>query len=286
MDYEGAEAFYLRTLDVRLRAFGEVHPRIGWTLNNLGWLANQRGQYLKSVEYLHRALAVNRELFDIHPEIATNFHNLGVSYRNAGHLEVAEELLERAVAMRREILGPDHAWVAKAMDHLARTRLAAGDAAGAERILREALAFPGRFPKEETGYRRAFLAQTLLALGRPEEALLEAESAARDIEEGMTPDHWWTAWSRSVLGGCLTELGRYDEAEPLLLDGLALIAGVKDPGDIYTVESLRRIVRFYRLTGARADEDRYREMLDRETAAWNAQRETVAPWAERLSAML
>jgi serine/threonine protein kinase/Tfp pilus assembly protein PilF len=283
MDYPGAESYYLKTLDIRLKSYGEVHPRIGWTYNNLGWLANQRGQYLKSVDMLHRALAVNRELFEIHPEIATNSHNLGVTYRNAGHLDVAEKMLQRAVSMRRQILGPDHAWVAKALDHLAKTRLSAGDPDGAEALIREALSIDRSFPGEEMGYRKAFLAEALLAQGRPDEALGIAEEATRDMEEAMTPAHWWTAWSRSVLGGCLTELGRFAEAEPLLIASYEAIAGIKDPGDIYTVESLRRIVRFYRHTGEKENEGRYQTILDRETAAWQVQHEAVAPFAEGIA---
>ena len=283
MDYPGAESFYLRALDIRLEAYGEIHPSLGWNLNNLGWLANQQGRYLKSVEWLHRALAVNRELFDIHPEIATNSHNLGVTYRNAGHFEVAEQLLRRSVRMRREILGPDHAWVAKAVDHLAKTRLAAGDPAGAEALLREALAITATFPDEEIGYRRAFLAESLLAQNRPEEAVLEAEAAARYMEAAMTSNHWWTAWSHSVLGGCLTELGRFDEAEPLLLDSLDTITSVKDPGDIYVVDSLRRIIRFYRLSGSDGDAARFSAWLDRETDAWRTQHAAVASFANGIA---
>jgi non-specific serine/threonine protein kinase/serine/threonine-protein kinase len=281
MDYPGAESAYLRALDLRLEAFGDTHPSIGWNLNNLGFLANQRGQYLKSVEWLHRALAVNRRLFDqIHPEIATNSHNLGVTYRDSGHLEVAEQLLLRAVAMRQELLGPDHAWVAKAMDHLAKTRLAADDPGAAESLLRQALAFTGENTGDEIGFRRAFLAEALLAQDRPGEALIEAESAARDIEATTAPDHWWTSYARSVLGECLAELRRFDEAEQLLVNSFDTITRVKESGDIFTVESIQRIVRLYRLTGDAESEARYQAILDREMVAWRAQRAAVAPFAD------
>jgi tetratricopeptide (TPR) repeat protein len=280
MDYEGAEDYYLQALDLRLEAFGEDHPSVGWNLNNLGWLANQRGQYALSTERIHRALAVNRRLFDrIHPEIATNSHNLGVTYRNSGHYEVAAQLLERAVAMRRELLGDGHAWVAKALDHLARIELATGNASAAEARLLEALAVDDQGSREEIGWRRLHLAEALLAQGRLNEAHAEVSAAVADLEAAMPQGHWWIAQSRSVLGAVLTEMGRLDEAEDLLLDSFRTIDAVKQPGDIYAVDSLRRIVAFYEASGRPDEAASYRSLLDEELAAWRAQHEQVAFFA-------
>ena len=36
-------------------------------------------------------------------------------------------------------------------------------------------------------------------------------------QRALPPGHWMTSYFRGVYGGCLTELGRYDEAESLLL---------------------------------------------------------------------
>ena len=281
MDYEGAEDFYLQSLELRRNALGENHPSVGWNLNNLGWLANQRGQYGKSVDWLHKALKVNRELFDhVHPEIATNSHNLGVTYRNAGHYEVATLLLQRAVDMRRVLLGDDHAWVAKALDHLAKIKIEEGDGAAAEALLREAFAVGDQGSGEEIGWRHLFLAEAMLTQGRTADARLEASTAVELLESSMPEGHWWTAQARSVLGACLAELGELEEAEGLLVENYRIIAGVKDQGDIYTVESLRRIVRFAQLAGDAVEETTYRKLFEAEQRGWQAQHDRVAVSAD------
>jgi hypothetical protein len=74
-------------------------------------------------------------------------------------------------------------------------------------------------------------------------------------------------------------MGRLDEAEDLLLDSFRTIDAVKQPGDIYAVDSLRRIVAFYEASGRPDEAASYRSLLDEELAAWRAQHEQVAFFA-------
>ncbi len=46
------------------------------------------------------------------------------------------------------------------------------------------------------------------------------------IRRRLPAGHWRTAAAESVLGACLGDLGRYAEAEPLLLDAYPILAAL------------------------------------------------------------
>ncbi len=63
-----------------------------------------------------------------------------------------------------------------------------------------------------------------------------------------------------ALGTCLTSLGRYAEAEPLLLESVEIL----DRGDYAAAmraEPTRAVVRLYEAQGRRAEAAKYRRLL-------------------------
>jgi serine/threonine-protein kinase len=99
-----------------------------------------------------------------------------------------------------------------------RARLALGDAAAAERHLREAVAL-----------RRAIL----------------------------PPGHWLIANTESLLGECLAARGRHGEAERLLTASYERLLADRGPDHERTRDARVRLAQFYRARGRPADAAQY-----------------------------
>ena len=79
--------------------------------------------------------------------------------------------------------------------------------------------------------------------------------------EMLPPEHWHIAQVRTVLGAALGELGHYQEAEELLLEGYAALGEALGEGDERTQEAGRRLVRLYELCGRPEAAESYSERL-------------------------
>jgi hypothetical protein len=62
-----------------------------------------------------------------------------------------------------------------------------------------------------------------------------------------------------MLGGCLAALGRYREAEPLLLDGHRILVAERGPDDPRTRETAAYLAGLYEAWGRPAQAAAYRE---------------------------
>jgi serine/threonine-protein kinase len=121
--------------------------------------------------------------------------------------------------MRRKLLGPDHPDVATSM---------------------------------------TLLASVLIDTGRNEEALALAKDAKAIWLKALPPGHWRTASAEAAEGAALAGLGRYDEAEKLLLASYGVLHNEQGAAHVYVVNSSRWLVKLYLATGQPAKATRYR----------------------------
>lgn len=135
---ESREAFD-EALAMRKRLYGENHPDVAWTMNNIGWAMFQSKQCAEAIPLFERAVAV---LFD--PEVLDRFgstpmKNLGVALECDGQIERAEQVLTRAIACAREHMPKGHPHFGTQVAALGAFLMNAGRAEEAEPVLREAL---------------------------------------------------------------------------------------------------------------------------------------------------
>jgi hypothetical protein len=72
---------------MRRELFGELHPDIAASLNNVGHWYGDQGDLQGALDYSEQALAMRRELFgELHPDIATSLSNVGHWYGEQGDL--------------------------------------------------------------------------------------------------------------------------------------------------------------------------------------------------------
>jgi tetratricopeptide (TPR) repeat protein len=176
------------------------------------------GKYRESVAAFQRCL-------EIFPDDPTALNDTGVALACAGGYVEAEALFRRALVIYENALGPDHPYVAHALDNLSWVLATRSDYARAEPLSRRALAidekaFGPESPATATGLNN--LARLMMEQGR----YIEAEPLLRralDIDEkAPAPSHLETAEILGNLAILLRAKGDYAGAEPLLRRALAI----------------------------------------------------------------
>ena len=184
-DLDEAESLYRQCLEIYRKTRGDDHPDVATVLGILGAIAADKHDYAAAEALLRQALALGRQrLGDKHRDVAATLNKLSSVLRQQGKYDEAASASLEALQIAASALGDDHTDVAVYKANLARVHLARKDAAAAESLLREALAIR----------QRAYPA-----------------------------GHWRIGEAEGLLGETLSALGRYDEAEGMLLDAHRLL---------------------------------------------------------------
>ena len=100
-DYEDAESYGARSLELRLRYSAEDHVGMGNLLDCLGFTVNGMGRYDEAISYYQSALAeyaINKTVYGD----AETFEHLGHPYRSLGRLDEAREAWQQALDLCRQ----------------------------------------------------------------------------------------------------------------------------------------------------------------------------------------
>jgi tetratricopeptide (TPR) repeat protein len=90
---------------------GEVHPNVGYALNHLGYICNERKNYEESIKYNKRALNIYHKLYGADNTMfvtATTLNNMGFSYEKKGEKEAAREYYQKALEIYMKAFGEKH----------------------------------------------------------------------------------------------------------------------------------------------------------------------------------
>jgi serine/threonine protein kinase len=253
-----AEAIALHEATLRLKqaTLGIDHPDALASRDNLANAYLAAGRIAEAIK-LHEATLKLKEtkLGTDHPDTLTSRYNLASAYLAAGRIAEAITLHEAALKQRESMLGPDHADTLIGRHNLANAYLAAGRPAEAERLIRDLLARQqAKAPADHPA-----LADTLAMLAMiqlDQRRWAEAEAIFRRvlaIRQRAQPDEWSTFNARSQLGGSLLGLGRFAEAEPLILTGYegmkAREARIPAQDQFRLAEAARRVIQLYEAWG-------------------------------------
>jgi hypothetical protein len=97
--------------------------------------------------------------------------------------------------------------------------------------------------------------------GQPVEAEKLARQAVAIVRKTLPDGHWKIAEAEIVLGSTYTALGRYAEAESLLLAGLPTLRQETGKSSRQTRRALTMAVNLYDTWGKPAEAARYRDLL-------------------------
>jgi serine/threonine protein kinase/tetratricopeptide (TPR) repeat protein len=177
--FEEAEKIHREVLARRRKAFGNQHSDVALSLNNLGFLLMNKGKNEEAEEMFREALAIRQKLHgDDHPDVALSLLNLGHLLGRTSRYAEAEPLLAKALDIRRRVSGKDHPDTGYALNGLAANYSKQNNHAAAEPLFREALPI---------------------------------------LRKAYGDTDWRVIRVTGSLAGSLRALGKYKEAEELLL---------------------------------------------------------------------
>jgi serine/threonine-protein kinase len=190
-------------------------------LNNWARLLQAQEKYAEARRYFERALVVAQQQPGSAYTVSRVLYNFSLFEFDCGNYSTAEEKARQALSVQRSLPGGESAPdTVLTMTMLAEARLFQGDPAGAEPILRQALAaLKQRLPPEYPSVAAAGirLGEALTAEGKATiaEPILREALASVSAPPFQIPP-WQVGEAESALGWCWATLGRTQEARNLL----------------------------------------------------------------------
>jgi tetratricopeptide (TPR) repeat protein len=217
-ELEAAVTVQMRVLEIhREGTAGEEDADVATSLNNLAGLLETQGKYDEAELLYRQSLPISRKVCAIHhvaswrdhsckvlgeehPAVAALLNNLAKLLRVRGKYDEAEPLYRQAIGVWRTALGEEHPLVAMGLNNLAvLLEEGFGNYAESERLKRHTLAIL----RKVCGFHLA--------------------TSSRDHScKVLGEEHSHVAASLHNLANVLTAQGKYDEAEPLYQQSLAI----------------------------------------------------------------
>ncbi len=253
---EEAEAQVRRALEVRGSMTPEDDLAYAESLNELGVIAQYKGDFAASDSLFSQALGVQERLLGPEaPEAAETMNNLGTTRTFLGDYESADSLLRTALELRRGLLGERDQEVAKTESNLATLLVNKGEYAEAEGLFRRALSTDRELLGDHPDV-SALMNNLAITLQRMD-SLDEVEPLLRESlamqERMLGGDHLEVARSQNNLAVFLWSMGAHAEADSLLREALEInraALGDENPEVSSNLLNLGLIMR---------DQGRYRE---------------------------
>ena len=194
-------------------------------LGTIGDVERQRGRYAESRSALEQAADIARTRLGAGDERTLNAELLLVRLQMAqGQYVDASRRLDSAVAAFREYHNDNSEIFSEAIKDQARLRIAAGDDAVA--LAGEALAIARRLPyadgADQVSHAQQTFGDALIRSGRAAEALAPLDEARAYITAKVGSQHAFVATILRLSASAQAQLGRYDRAEELSRQAVAI----------------------------------------------------------------
>jgi serine/threonine-protein kinase len=251
--FADAADLYRQSLALHRKIYGEEHPAVASSMNNLAAMLHDLDDYNGAERLFREALAAHRKLLGPeHPGVIGSLGNLASLLQDKREYEEAEQLYRQALDLRRKLFGENHPDLTITMNNLASLLKAKGDYAASEALYRQTLVLRRKLFGEthpETATTLSNLATAYADRGRCDEALPLYRQVLDAYLKTLAPDHWMANRTRSHMGGCLTRLKRYREAEPLLLTAHAGLKAARGDQNDLTRRAVSRLIELYEAWG-------------------------------------
>jgi CHAT domain-containing protein/Tfp pilus assembly protein PilF len=245
-----------RSLALREKALGAMHPLVAESLNNLARLYKEQGAFARAEPLYVRALDIREKaLGTMHPDVAGSLSNLARVYHEQGAFERAEPLLVRALGIREKALGAMHPDVAGSLNNLGGLYHEQGAFARAEPLYVRALgihekALGATHPNVANSLNNlALLYQAQGAYARAEPLYVRALDIG---ERTLGATHLFVAHSLNNLALLYLAQGAYARAEPLLVRALDILEKALGATHPLVARSLNSLALLYYAQGAYA----------------------------------
>ena len=110
-----------QALAIRKKVYGDEHPDVASSLNNLGTAYQDQGNLPKAIEFYTESVAVFKKVYgDEHPDVASSLNNLGTAYQDQSNPPKAIEFYTESLAIWKKVYGDEHPTVASSLSNLGR----------------------------------------------------------------------------------------------------------------------------------------------------------------------
>jgi tetratricopeptide (TPR) repeat protein len=104
-EYQWALLAYGKILEIRASKFGESHPSVADTYNNMANVLTAQGKLDQAMTLYLRSMEINkRNLGDNHPFIAQSYSNMAILLRKQGKLDGAMDLYDKSLSINKKNL--------------------------------------------------------------------------------------------------------------------------------------------------------------------------------------
>jgi tetratricopeptide (TPR) repeat protein len=98
-----------KALTLARQLWGDEHPNIATSLNNLAGLYQSKGRYAEALPLLRASLGDDKTPVRCdHPSVATSLNNLAGLYKSQGRYAEAQPLFEQALEIDKRLFVGDH----------------------------------------------------------------------------------------------------------------------------------------------------------------------------------
>jgi serine/threonine-protein kinase len=242
--FDEAEEQLRLALDLRRRTHGGEHAEIAETLNALGEVRYDRGDFGGAERLYDEALAMRTRVHGgDHPETAASLDNLGNVYQERGEIEAAEKAYRQALEMRRATLRPDHTDIASSLNNVATVLHDKKEFDAAEELYRESLDLTRR-ARGESHPEVATSLNNLAVLLHDRERYAEAEPLYREslaiARATLGARHPDVVLNLSNLSSLLADKGEYAEAREMIQELLETSRQIWGQDDVHVGYALRQ----------------------------------------------
>ncbi len=248
-----AEPLLREALAIRRKVLGEGDHETATSESELGLLLWRQGDLPQAESLFREALATDRKSAgEDSPDVASVLNNLALISMEKNDFAAAEPLLRESLAISRKTLGNEHPGLVPKLNNLANALREQGEYAEATSMLHDAL----RIAARALGDAHPLVAACDVSLARVELARVEPAAAEPLLRRALLIDQrafragdWRIAGVESLLGEALTALGRYDEAERVLLAARENLKDAPGREGLFARQNRVRLAALYKAWG-------------------------------------
>ena len=168
-EYDQALNYFQKSLNIRLKIYGENHPNTATSYCNISMLFLRKKEYIDAVKNAKKALSIRENILgENHPDTALNYTNIGEIYISQGNYLEAINSIKKALSIQNNIYVNGHVDTAASYFNLGKTYALLGD-----------------FNKSLKYYNKSFEIESRI-LGKSHSNTINTQSKIREIQKKLS----------------------------------------------------------------------------------------------------
>jgi serine/threonine-protein kinase len=264
-DSHEAELLFRESLSLGPQIPKQARYFVGVTRSTLASTLADQGKFEEAMRTAQEAVAEGRQTGQADtPGFGFSLTVLGGLLTDNRHFAAADAALREAEAIFHKLVSPRSLWLADNLRNQAALLYEQGRfAESLERVTKTLELYRENFGTHYDNYPTALIIHGLILnkTGKAQEGEATLREAVRLRTNSLPKEHFWVALANDALGECLMNQGRYDEAEPLLLQSYENLKSSQGTNNPRTRLALQRLVALYQASGNSGAAEKYRALL-------------------------